>query len=182
MGELKKGFSKLLSISIFSSIIILILGILLLIKPDAVIHMISTIIGILILIPGINSLINYFKTKYQPNLIIGIITSIIGIVLIFNSTFVASLLPFVLGVFFIVNGVNKIQYAMELKRQNVVNYTTSLVISILIVICGVLFIVNPFRGAMVITQVIGVFMVVYSVLDISNSIIIKKDMKNIFKK
>ena len=181
MKDLKKGINKMFSISIITSIIIFILGFLLLLKPDTIIHMISIILGIIILIPGISSLLNYINTKYKPNLVIGIITSVIGIILIFNSGFVASILPFFLGVYFIVNGVNRIQYALELKKDGVTNYIVSLCISISIVACGVLFIVNPFKGALVITQVIGIFMITYAILDICNSVIIKKNIKNSFK-
>ena len=158
-----------------ASVIILVLGIFLFIQPDTIIHMISIILGGIILIPGITSLIDYFKNKYQPSLISGVITIIIGMILIVNTKLVASILPFILGIYFIVNGINRLQYALQLKRQ-AINYSTSLVFSILIIICGILFIINPFGGALVITKVMGIFMIIYAVLDLANTIFIKKEM------
>ena len=38
-------------------------------------------------------------------------------------------------------------------------------------------IVNPFGGALAITQVIGIFMIIYSALDIYSAVIIKKEIK-----
>lgn len=175
MEDIKKGMNKIFNASIVTAVIILVLGVFLFIQPDTIIRMISIILGGIILIPGITSLIDYFKNKYQPSLITGIVTIIIGLILIINTKLVASILPFILGIYFIVNGINRLQYALELKRQRI-NYTISLTFSILIIICGILFIINPFSGALVITKVMGIFMIVYAILDLTNSIIIKKEM------
>lgn len=175
MEDIKKGMNKIFNASIVTAVIILVLGVFLFIQPDTIIRMISIILGGIILIPGITSLIDYFKNKYQPSLITGIVTIIIGLILIINTKLVASILPFILGIYFIVNGINRLQYALELRRQRI-NYTISLTFSILIIICGVLFIINPFSGALVITKVMGIFMIVYAILDLTNSIIIKKEM------
>lgn len=175
MEEIKKGMNKIFNVSVITSVIILVLGIFLFIQPDTIIHMISIILGGIILIPGITSLIDYLKNKYQPSLISGVITTIIGLILIVNTTLVASILPFILGIYFVVNGINRLQYALQLKKQTI-HYSTSLVFSILIIICGILFIMNPFGGALVITKVMGIFMILYAVLDLSNTIYIKKEM------
>ena len=180
MEDIKKGMNQIFNASIVTSVVILVFGIFLFIQPDVIIHMISIVLGGIILIPGITALIDYVKNRYQPSLITGVVTIIIGMILIVNTKLVASILPFILGIYFIVNGINRIQYALELKRQSV-NYVVSLIFSILIIICGILFIVNPFGGALVITKVMGVFMILYSVLDLTNSIIIKMEI-NAYKR
>lgn len=178
MDDIKKGMNKIFNVSIVTSVIILVLGIFLFIQPDTIIRMISIILGGVILIPGIISLIDYFKNKYQASLISGVVTIIIGLILIINTKLVASILPFILGIYFIVNGINRLQYALQLKSQKM-NYTASLVFSLLIIICGILFIINPFGGALVITKVMGIFMVIYALLDLTNTIIIKKEMHEV---
>lgn len=175
MEDIRKGMNKIFNTSIITSVVILVLGIFLFIQPDTIISMISIILGIMILIPGITALIDYFKTKYNPNLITGVITVIIGMILIVNTKLVASIMPFILGIYFVISGITRLQYALELKKQKI-KYTASLCISILIIICGLLFITNPFGGALVITKVMGIFMVIYSVLDIVNAMVIKKEM------
>lgn len=182
MEDIKKGMNKIFNVSIVTSVIILVLGIFLFIQPDTIIRMISIILGGIICIPGITSLINYFKTKYQSSLISGVVTIIIGLILIINTELVASILPFMLGIYFIINGINRMQYALELKKQNYPNYTASLVFSILIIICGGLFIINPFKGALAITKVIGIFMIIYSLLDLTNSILLKREISDIAPK
>lgn len=176
MEEIKNGMNKIFNVSIVTSVIILVLGIFLFIQPDTIIRMISVVLGGIILIPGITSLINYIKTKQQSSLIMAVVTIIIALILIVNTELVASILPFILGIYFVVNGINRLQYALVLKKSNASNYVTSLVFSILIILCGILFIINPFGGALVITKVMGIFMIIYAVLDLTNSIILKKEI------
>lgn len=176
MEEIKKGMNKIFNASIVTSVVILVLGIFLFIQPDTIIHMISIILGGIILIPGITTLIDYLKNKYQPSLITGVVTIIIGLILIVNTKLVASILPFILGIYFVVNGINRLQYALSLKKQNI-HCTTSLVFSILIILCGILFIINPFEGALVITKVMGIFMILYAALDLVNSAVLKREFQ-----
>lgn len=177
MEDIRKGMNKIFNTSIVTSVIILVLGIFLFIQPDTIIRMISIILGIIILVPGVTALIDYLKNKNQSNLMVGIVTIIIGGILIINTELVASILPFILGIYFVINGINRLQYALELKKQKTTNYITSFILSILIIVCGVVFIINPFGGALVITKVTGMFMIIYAILDICNSIVIKKEIK-----
>lgn len=182
MEHLKNEIKKIFATSLVTSIIMLILGILLLVKPDFIINIVSTVIGIIILIPGIISLVDYFKTKYSANLVLGVVACILGMVFIFNPKLISSILPFVLGIYFIISGISKLQYGLELRKNKVVNYMPSVITSILILVCGALMIINPFGGALAITQVLGIFMIIYAVLDIYNVICIGKEVRSFTKK
>lgn len=182
MDYLKNQMKKMYATSMVSSIVMFILGVFLLVRPDFIINIVSIIIGLVILVPGIISLIDYFKTKYTANLVIGVIAGVLGIIFIFNSRLVSSILPFVLGIYFIINGISKLQYAFELRKNNVVNYMPSIITAILILFCGILMIINPFGGALAITQVLGIFMIIYSALDLYSALVISKEFKNTLKK
>lgn len=181
MKNALKGINGLFNVSILTSIVILVIGIFLFIQPDTVIRMISIVLGILFLIPGITSLIDYFKENNSGSLVIGIITIMISLILIIKTDLVASILPFILGIYFVINGISRLQYALQLKKQGYNSFTTSLVFSILIMLCGILFILNPFEGALALTKMIGTFMIIYAVLDISNTVVIKRGMKVVAK-
>ena len=181
MKNFMKSFNKLINVSILTSAVLLVIGIFLFIQPDTVIRMISVVLGLLFLVPGISALVDYFKEKNNSSLITGIITILISLILIINTKFVASILPFILGIYFVVNGINRLMYAVELKKQGFVDFSKSLVLALLIIFCGILFIINPFEGALAITKIIGIFMIIYSLLDITNTVIVKKGMKDIEK-
>ena len=179
MKNALKGLNGLFNISILTSIVILVIGIFLFIQPDTVIRMISIVLGILFLVPGITSLVDYFKENNSASLVVGIITILISLIMIIKTDLVASILPFILGIYFVVNGVSRLQYALELRKQGYSSFTTSLVFSILIMLCGILFIINPFEGALTLTKIIGIYMIIYAILDISNTVVIKKGMKQV---
>ena len=46
--------------------------------------------------------------------------------------------------------------------------------AIICLICGVVILFNPFTSAVVVTRIIGLFMIIYAVLDIINSFILRK--------
>ena len=54
-----------------------------------------------------------------------------------------------------------------------------MIISIISAICGVVLICNPFKGAVVIMQINGAFIIVYSILDIISTVTIKKNVEAI---
>lgn len=181
MKNALKGINGLFNVSILTSVVILVIGIFLFIQPDTVIRMISVVLGIIFLIPGITALIDYFKEKNSASLVLGVITVLVSLILIIKTDLVASILPFILGIYFVVNGITRLQYALELKKQGYASFTTSLVFSLLIMLCGILFILNPFEGAMALTQMIGMFMIIYAALDISNTVVIKRGMRVVTK-
>ena len=181
MKKAFKGINSLFNVSILTSVVILVIGIFLFIQPDTVIRMISIVLGIIFLIPGLTALIDYFKEKNSSSLVLGIITILVSLILIIKTDLVASILPFILGIYFVVNGITRLQYALELKKDGYTSFTTSLVFSLLIMLCGILFILNPFEGAMALTQMIGMFMIIYAALDISNTVVIKRGMKVVTK-
>ena len=46
-------------------------------------------------------------------------------------------------------------------------------------ICGIILIFNPFAGAVFITKIIGALIVIYAILDIASTIVIKKNVSKL---
>ena len=79
MKKSKKNFN----LSLIISIIFVILGLFLFIKPDATVNTISYIFGVFLLIFGIISILKYFKYEYEINtldfdLVYGVLVIIFG--------------------------------------------------------------------------------------------------------
>lgn len=183
-----KTLKKLFGISFATSIVFLIFGLFLVFRTEGTIQLISSIIGIILLLNGGWSLIKYFKGEkegtYRVEFIYGSVAIIAGFILILNPKAVASILPFILGIYFTITGILKLKYALDLREYKRENPTFMMILSILTILCGILFIANPFGGAVAITQIIGIFMIIYAFLDILNYLFLRKDMKeieNIFK-
>lgn len=169
--------------SICASIILMILGLLLIFQSEVTITTISYIIGAALIALGVLALIRFIKSaknitemNFNLDIIYGLVTVILGIVIITNPKAIASILPIVLGIAIVINSASKLQYAFILKNDNNDMWKTTMIIAIVSAICGVVLLFNPFAGAVLIMKIIGIFIVVYSVLDIVSTVIIKKNV------
>lgn len=169
--------------SICASIILMILGLLLIFQSEVTITTISYIIGAALIALGVLALIRFIKSaknltemNFNLDIIYGLVTVILGIVIITNPKAIASILPIVLGIAIVINSASKLQYAFILKNDNNDMWKTTMIIAIVSAICGVVLLFNPFAGAVLIMKIVGIFIVVYSVLDIVSTVIIKKNV------
>lgn len=180
-------FKKVYRMSIISSIMFLIFGLLLIFQTQSVIKTISIIIGVILLIIGIFPIINYFKNRQSgffsnAGLLYGIFSVVAGIVIMVNSNLLAMIIPILSGVWMIINSVNKIQIAMELRDNKISSWIISFVFAIIILVGGALLIINPFGGALLLSKTVGIFIVIYAILDIADSIFIKIKSKEVTNK
>ena len=170
--------------SIGTSILLLVLGLLLIFQSEATIVTISYVIGGILIAAGVLAIIRFIKnSKEQANtfnldILYGLVTVILGIIVITNPHAIASILPIVLGIAIIISSSSKLQYAFVLKNDQNDMWKTTLVIAIISTICGVVLLFNPFAGAVLIMRIVGIFILVYSILDIVSTIIIKKNVND----
>ncbi len=187
MEQVKNKLNKLWLGSLFTTILFIVVGVLLIIKPEEIITMISTIIGIGILVVGIFAFVKYFRGQknqsgFSFDLVYGTICAVSGSLLILNPKAVASVLPLILGVWMLFNSILKIGYVLDLKKQSGKDWVSPFVLTILTLICGILFVFNPFKGATIITQILGATLVFYAFIDLINSFILKRKVDIIYKK
>jgi len=175
---------KLFVSSIISSVVLFVVGLFLVIRPASTLSLISYVLGGILVIIGTTSLVNYYKDKKSVStfeLIYGVISLIAGLVLILNPKALASLIPFVIGVWILISSLIKLKYIWDLNDTKSKSWTTSLIITIIMLVLGVVLIFNPFEGAVMITRMIGIFVIIYAILDVVQSSIIKKSVKEIQK-
>lgn len=165
--------------SLISSGVILVLGLLLFFKSSVTLMGISYIFGGLIIAIGVLAIVRFISNNHsdisnQLNIIYGIICIISGIFFIKKPEIIGSIIPVVMGIGIIISSSLKIQQSFNLKSLNSSYFFWSFVTALLSLICGVVLLFNPFKGAVIITKVIGIFLVMYAILDICNTIVLKK--------
>ena len=172
--------------SIATSIFLIILGILLVFQSEMTIMAISYVIGGILVAIGALALIRYIKkaadkeSTSELDIIYGIVTIIFGVIIIQNYQALASIIPIVLGVTIIVSSVGKLNYAFQLKADDNQLWKTTMIISIISTICGVVLLFNPFSAAIGIMKIIGIFIIVYAILDLVSTIAIKSSVTKIY--
>lgn len=167
--------------SLISSIILMIIGVLLILQSEITIITISYLIGTLLIAMGAIAIIKFIKNinnvaREELDIFYGAVTIILGVIVVYNPEAIASIIPIIIGIGIIINSATKLQYALELRESLNNQWKTTVVISIISAVCGVILICNPFKGAVVIMQIIGGFIVAYSILDIVSTITIKKNV------
>lgn len=177
-------FSKMLSYSIITSIVIALIGVVLLFMPRLSNKLIGVILGTLFLLYGITTIYKYITRNgaklYSLNLVYGIIISLIGVIIILVPFSVTSFLTICLGLHLIVIGLNKITYGVWFKIGNHSSWLITLVIGIMLIIFGILVLANPF-ASLTITKLVGSFLILASILDITDLILLKNKSDEITK-
>ena len=175
---------KFFKSSLLSSIGLVILGILLIFQSEATIISISYIIGAILIAIGVVAILKFIKNmntekRNELDTIYGIVSVILGIVVITNPEGIASIIPFIIGFIIIISSATKFQYSLELKAHNNNLWKSTMALSILTILCGILLIFNPFQGAVYITKVVGILILLYGILDIVSTFMIKKTVTKI---
>ena len=186
MKDLEKNRKKIWWSSVTSSIILFILGLLLFLKPDTVIHVVALILGFFIIVVGIFALLKYFRAEQKNgmirfNIIYGGVCIVSGLILALTPSAIASILPIVLGIWMIISSLLKIQYALNMKEAGSTSWIPTFTLAMITLVVGILLVINPWRGAQVILQIVGGFLMAYALLDVIASFLLNKETKTLMK-
>lgn len=180
---MKSIFSNFLKVSISTSIIFMIFGLLLFFNPEDLIVIISELAGFFLILVGVIQIVYYFKDQisFHYNLAIGLFLTTIGIILISNTNIIAIIIPVLIGSSMLALGIKKIDLAMSIKATKENYWISILIMGFLTLVCGILLIINPIKGAFLATKAVGLVIVLYSVINIIDTIILKHNLKKINK-
>ena len=184
MEKLMKNFLKS---SMITSTILIVLGILLVFQSETTAMPIPYVIRGILIAAGPLALIRYVRNAQGPeyrnelDIIYGIVTIIFGVIIIKNYQAIASIIPIVIGIGIIINSAGKLNYSFQLKANKNELWKTTMIISIISTICGVILLFNPFKTPLGIMKIIGVFIIIYAVLDLISTIAIRSSVTKIQK-
>ncbi len=177
MEKETKGIFKT---SLLSTFCFIVMGLFLIFKSSSTIEIISYILGGFIIALGVTSFIRYYRNKeerlFRFDIVYGIISSLMGLLLILNPHALAKIIPVILGIWITISSALKIQMAFSLKTYQSNMWKMTLVVGLLALLCGLILIFNPFEGALVITKIIGIFLIIYAIMDLISSYMVNRIM------
>lgn len=169
LGEVKGIYNRLTLIELVISLIWLVIGIILITEPSMSNTIFSIIIGGLFLVRGISSLYSFIKRNdivlYNFNIFYGSIMILLGIL----AFILKNTLQVVLGLYFLIRGIQKITYGLLLKKFGETSWLLTLVVGGLFLIIGIF----SFFSTDII-QFSGICLVGYSIIDIANVLLLRK--------
>ncbi|WP_430606249.1 HdeD family acid-resistance protein [Enterococcus sp. DIV0180] len=167
---LKRNFK---TYALVRAIIYIVLGVLIVINPRAVFNLIGYLITTYFCLLGIFNLFEDYKRKKQVGswgfgLFSGIIFLILALVVLFFAPAIASILPILLGLAIICNGIFQLIMGLNMKS------TPWLIYSVLLLIGGIVLLFNPFASLLVLFQIFGVILIVMGVSEAISFFKLKK--------
>lgn len=187
LEKIKLNFNKILIGSIILNIFFLLFGVIIYLNPIITLELTGIILGVYFLIFGIYTIYEFLVGDSNPlfklNLIWGILFMIVGLLVMINPFKIVKILTFALGIYLTVVAIRKSIEAFRLKKYKYDGWVLILVIAIILLVFGIFIMINP-MASMDIVEVTGIFIILASILEICNSIMLytkAKDLLNLFK-
>ncbi len=168
----------------WASLVYVILGGTFLFRPEMSLTTISSAIGILILLYGVVHLIIYFAhdrmvSVYGYDLVVGIIAAVIGVFMLILPKLIASVLPFVMGIFLIAGSIMKIQNAIDLNRMEYPRWWSTLISAVISLLFGLFLFWNPFGAVKVTIMIIGIALLLDGLAGLWSMFMLARNVKKV---
>lgn len=187
--EKMKGGKKMKTIKqakwcyIICSVLLIAAGVYIMVRPYASAIIFCRVIGAVSLFYGVSKILGYFShdlynLAFQFDLALGVFTLIFGLILLLRSARVVAFMPAILGVFVLVDGVFKLQTAVDAKRFGLSNWWLILLGSLICALFGLLLIIDPFSGNNVLMTFVGLSLAIDGLQNLFNAFYTVKILKN----
>ena len=182
MNEVKQ-FSKSY---ILVSALYVVLGVVLLVWPGTSVKMICYGLGFAMVVLGITYGIIYFTKDnlqgfLQMDLVIGIVCLAFGVFILLNPTFLATVLPFAMGIILLLGAVVKIQSSWNMRRLKFKKWYLVLICALVIIALGIVLLCNPFQEEKFMILYIGACLILDGLTNLISLICIQVKVKKLAK-
>ena len=157
---MKTRFEKYSQNNILLSILLLLLGLLLFIWPGKTLEIVATILGIGLLVAALVSGISWYRGKDKAGssyatLALALVLLAAGVIVLVAPEGVVKLLPTLIGIVMIINGILNLAQAMDLRKLNPNSWLPALVMALLTIAAGLFLVIFSFQVVTTAVMVIG---------------------------
>lgn len=177
-----KKLNKFLYSSIAVSILMILIGMIFVIFPEISFETITYILSIILIVNGIYFMIEKDESLFFSGfLTLGIIDLLLGVVMLLNPDIMKTLFPIVAGIVMVTKSTFDLRLSLLLKNYEYNNWLPIFIFAVISIICGLVIIINPHIGTIALTASLGLLITIYSLSNIVDTIIFKKNIKEIVK-
>lgn len=145
---------------IAAAILYMIVGLVLIIWPEAARAVICYVLGAALLIYGLYRIAAYFfrelPMQLQFGVAIGVACVVAGLLLLFKAGFVVTVFGVIIGAILIVDAIFRLQNALDIRRMGGRHFTPLLICALVMLVFGVVLLFNPFAAVITATIIGGV--------------------------
>ena len=144
-----------------SALVCVVLGIVLLIWPGQVTTIVAYFIGAMLVIIGVIQIISKIAddVNRSSGLLVGLLVAVIGIWIIIHPDVAISLIPIVIGVVLVVNGIQNLALAINGKRAEADRWGWMVVTALITLIFGALCIICAFGVIKLVMRLVGLALI-----------------------
>lgn len=174
--------NKFLYSSIALSILMFVIGIIFIIEPEASFNTITYILAIVLIINGIYFLFEKETSIFFTGFItFGVVEILLGVVMFLNPDIVKTLFPIVTGIIMISKSAIDLRFSFLLNKNGYSNWLSLAICAVISIACGLIIIFYPSIGTVALTTYLGILITVYSISNIIDTIMFKKNINEIAK-
>ena len=181
---MKDIFKRTTNSIIWSSVIACIIGLIMVIDPSMSIKTIGIIVSIYIILHGIILIVLDIEASefYIPfeGMASGILSIILGVILFGKPEILSVAFTIVIGVWIALSSISSIKIAISLRKEEA-PWFLLLLFGIIDLIIGLIVIFNPFGATISMTVFAGIMIIIHSIINIIDMMVIKKNAKKISK-
>ena len=176
-------YMKTAKVSNYSGAVLLtVLGIVMIVKPALVMNFICYAIAAVLIILGIVKLVSYAardikNAVYGHDFALGVMLIICGVMFVLKADIIQNLVPMIMGLVIVANGIMKLQHAINLMRFKSGSSTFVLIISLVCIAIGAVLLFLPSEVNKLVLIIIGVGFVASGITDIATYIIMSGKLK-----
>lgn len=174
LGEVRGIFNIITLFEIIMSVLFMVVGIIFISTPNLSNIATSIFTGLVLVANGVSSIYAYLKRGgiqlFNNNMFFGIALIVVGVI----AMFVGKVLSIFLGIYFIISGLQRINYGMFLKRFNESAWLITLVCGVLFMIIGV---VSFITSSDYVVKVAGICTLGYGAMNFVNFLLLRRRSK-----
>lgn len=177
-----KKLNKFLYSSIAISVLMFLIGVIFIAFPEVSFETITYILAIVLIANGIYFIVEKENSLFFGGfLTLGIVELLLGVVMLLNPDIMKTLFPIVAGIVMVTKSTFDLRISLTLHKYEYSNWLSIFILSIISIICGLIIIINPSIGTVALTASLGILITVYALSNIIDTIIFKKNIKEIVK-
>ena len=161
---------KMMNYGIMRCVSAIVIGVLLMVWPEAAILYLVIAIGVMFFLPSLFSLVGYFMKGRQAGMyfpVISLGSLLFGLWLMVSPAFFVGILMYVLGAVLVFAGISQIVTLLSARSHSAVALGY-FVMPVLILLAGLVVLVNPFVAATIPFFILGVSSTIYGITELIN--------------
>ena len=159
-GAVAQFFNRIRWTYVVISAFFLVLGLIMILRPEQSLPLICRGLGVLAAIFGAVRILQYFLRAPQGigqryDLAGGLFCLLVAALLLFRAAAVAAVLSVIVGIFILIDSVFKFQIALDARRSGAQSWALMMLLACVSLLLGVLLVFDTFQGQKLLSVIMG---------------------------